>query len=132
MLVFSVYIPFFISRVRPVHSFFEKKSILENPSQIFTNLLFNYYLQNYIVLPGPDRDDTKLLNFRIVSKHVFPIPVSQVIKPTGRQRKLEDYHSLEGCKPNAPLLFLVLDELEDRDVGILLLAVNIEPSGNHR
>ena len=29
-------------------------------------------------------------------------------------------------------LFLVLDELEDRDVGILLLAVNIESSGNHR
>ena len=32
--VFSVYIPFLISRVRPVHSFFEKKSILENTSQI--------------------------------------------------------------------------------------------------
>ena len=123
--------------------------------------MFNYYLQNYIVLPGPDRDDTKLLNFRIVSKQVFPIPVSQVIKLTERQRKLEDYHSLEGCKPNAlfyvhvtltlnpsprgrdlprglykryyaPLLFLVLDELEDSDVCILLLAVNIEPSGNHR
>ena len=44
MLVFSVYIPFFISRVRPVHSFFEKKSILENPSQIFTNLFFHAYL----------------------------------------------------------------------------------------
>ena len=112
MLVFSVYIPFFISRVRPVHSFFKKKSILENPSQIFTNLLFNYYLQNYIVLPGPDRDDTKLLNFRIVSKHVFLIEQSMWFY--------------------APLSFLVLDELEDRDVGILLLAVNIEPSGNHR
>ena len=48
-----------------------------------------------------------------MSKHVFPIPVSQVIKHTVRQRKLEDYHSLEGCKPNAPLLFLVfvLEEL---------------------
>ena len=112
MLVFSVYIPFFISRVRPVHSFFKKKSILENPSQIFTNLLFNYYLQNYIVLPDPDRDDTKLLNFRIVSKHVFLIEQSMWFY--------------------APLLFLVLDELEDRDVCILLLAVNIEPSGNHR
>ena len=112
MLVFSVYIPFFISRVRPVHSFFKKKSILENPSQIFTNLLFNYYLQNYIVLPGPDRDDTKLLNFRIVSKHVFLIEQSMWFY--------------------APLLFLVLDELEDRDVCILLLAVNIESSGNHR
>ena len=112
MLVFSVYIPFFISRVRPVHSFFKKKSILENPSQIFTNLLFNYYLQNYIVLPGPDRDDTKLLNFRIVSKHVFLIEQSMWFY--------------------APLLFLVLDELEDRDVCILLLAVNIEPSGNRR
>ena len=112
MLVFSVYIPFFISRVRPVHSFFKKKSILENPSQIFTNLLFNYYLQNYIVLPGPDRDDTKLLNFRIVSKHVFLIEQSMWFY--------------------APLLFLVLAELEDRDVCILLLAVNIEPSGNHR
>ena len=112
MLVFSVYIPFFISRVRPVHSFFKKKSILENPSQIFTNLLFNYYLQNYIVLPGPDRDDTKLLNFRIVSKHVFLIEQSMWFY--------------------APLLFLVLDELEDRDVCILLLAVNIEPSGYHR
>ena len=112
MLVFSVYIPFFISRVRPVHSFFKKKSILENPSQIFTNLLFNYYLQNYIVLPGPDRDDTKLLNFRIVSKHVFLIEQSMWFY--------------------APLLFLVLDELEDRYVCILLLAVNIEPSGNHR
>ncbi len=111
MLVFSVYIPFFISRVRPVHSFFKKKSILENPSQIFTNLLFNYYLQNYIVLPGPDRDDTKLLNFRIVSKQVFLIEQSMWFY--------------------APLLFLVLDELEDRDVCILLLAVNIEPSGNH-
>ena len=43
MLVFSVYIPFLISRVRPVHSFFEKKSILENPSQIFTNLFFHAY-----------------------------------------------------------------------------------------
>ena len=32
--VFSVYIPFLISRVRPVHSFFENESILENPSQI--------------------------------------------------------------------------------------------------
>jgi len=112
LLVFSVYIPFFISRVRPVHSFFKKKSILENPSQIFTNLLFNYYLQNYIVLPGPDRDDTKLLNFRIVSKHVFLIEQSMWFY--------------------APLLFLVFDELEDRDVCILLLAVNIEPSGNHR
>ena len=112
MLVFSVYIPFFISRVRPVHSFFKKKSILENPSQIFTNLLFNYYLQNYIVLPGPDRDDTKLLNFRIVSKHVFLIEQSMWFY--------------------APILFLVLDELEDRDVCILLLAVNIEPSGNYR
>ena len=112
MLVFSVYIPFLISRVRPVHSFFKKKSILENPSQIFTNLLFNYYLQNYIVLPGPDRDDTKLLNFRIVSKHVFLIEQSMWFY--------------------APLLFLVLDELEDRDVCILLLAVNIESSGNHR
>ena len=111
MLVFSVYIPFFISRVRPVHSFFKKKSILENPSQIFTNLLFNYYLQNYIVLPGHDRDDTKLLNFRIVSKQVFLIEQSMWFY--------------------APLLFLVLDELEDRDVGNLLLAVNIESSGNH-
>ena len=36
--VFSVYISLLISRVRPVHSFFEKKSIRENPSQIFTNL----------------------------------------------------------------------------------------------
>ena len=45
MFVFSVYIPFHISRVRPVHSFFEKKSILENPSQIFTNLFFNAYLK---------------------------------------------------------------------------------------
>ena len=112
MLVFSVYIPFFISRVRPVHSFFKKKSILENTSQIFTNLLFNYYLQNYIVLPGPDRDDTKLLNFRIVSKHVFLIEQSMW------------FYAL--------LLFLVLDELEDCDVCILLLAVNIEPSGDHR
>ena len=38
MLVFSVNIPFLISRVHPVHSFFEKKSILENTSQIVTNL----------------------------------------------------------------------------------------------
>ena len=44
MRVFSVYISFLISRVRPVHSFFEKESILENPSQIFTNLFFNVYL----------------------------------------------------------------------------------------
>ena len=44
MLVFSVYIPFLISRVRPVHSFFEKKYILDNSSQIFTNLFFNAYL----------------------------------------------------------------------------------------
>ena len=43
MFVFSVYIPFLISRVRPVHSYFEKKSILENPSQIFTNLFFHAY-----------------------------------------------------------------------------------------
>ena len=42
MRVFSVYIPFFISRVRPVHSFFEKKSILENSSQIFTNFFYAY------------------------------------------------------------------------------------------
>ena len=38
-----VYIYFLISRVHPVHSFFEKKSILENPSQIFTNLFFHAY-----------------------------------------------------------------------------------------
>jgi len=44
LLVFSVYIPFLISRVRPVHSIFEKKSILENTSQIFTNLFFHAYL----------------------------------------------------------------------------------------
>ena len=44
MLVFSVYIPFLISRVRPEHSIFERKSILENPSQIFTNLFFYAYL----------------------------------------------------------------------------------------
>ncbi len=44
MLVFPVYISFLISRVRPVHSFFEKKSILENPSQIFTNLFFSCLL----------------------------------------------------------------------------------------
>ena len=41
--IFSVYISLLISRVRPVHSFFEKKSILENSSQIFTNLFFNAY-----------------------------------------------------------------------------------------
>ena len=35
--VFSVYISLLISRVRPVHSFFEKKSILENTSQITKN-----------------------------------------------------------------------------------------------
>ena len=68
-------------------------------------------LQNYIVLPDPDRDDTKLLNFRIVSKHVFLIE-----------------QSMWFYVP----LFLVLDELEDRDVGILLLAVNIESSGDYR
>ena len=34
LLVFSVYIPFLISRIRPVHSIFEKKSIIENTSQI--------------------------------------------------------------------------------------------------
>ena len=33
-----------ISRVRPVHSFFEKEFTLENPLQIFTNLFFNAYL----------------------------------------------------------------------------------------
>ena len=44
MLVFSVYIPSLISRVRPVHSFFEKEFTLENPLQIFTNLFFNAYL----------------------------------------------------------------------------------------
>ena len=76
------------------------------------NFMILTRLQNYIVLPDPDRDDTKLLNFRIVSKHVFLIEQSMW------------YY--------APLLFLVLDELEDRDVGILLLAVNIEPPGNHR
>ena len=43
MLVFSVYISFLISRVRPVHSFFEKESILENTSQIFTHLFFHAY-----------------------------------------------------------------------------------------
>ena len=59
MLVFSVYIPSLISRVRPVHSFFEKKSILENPSQIFTNLFFNAYLGKYIdeFCPDVGRDD---------------------------------------------------------------------------
>ena len=46
MLVFSVYIPLLISRVRPVHSFFEKESILENPSQIFTNFFFHAYLSS--------------------------------------------------------------------------------------
>ena len=42
--------PFLISRVRPVHSFFEKKSILENSPQIFTNLFFNAYL----IVVNPD------------------------------------------------------------------------------
>ena len=51
MLVFSVYIPFLISRVRPVHSIFEKKSILENPSQIFTNLFFSCLHGVYAQLP---------------------------------------------------------------------------------
>ena len=37
MRVFSVYISLLISRVRPVHSIFEKKSILENTSQITKN-----------------------------------------------------------------------------------------------
>ena len=41
--LFGLY-SFCISRVRPVHSFFEKESILENPPQIFTNLFFNAYL----------------------------------------------------------------------------------------
>lgn len=67
-------------------------------------------LQNYIVLPDPDRDDTKLLNFRIVSKHVFLI-----------EQPMWFY----------ALLFLVLDELEDRDVGIQLFPIHIESSGNH-
>ena len=49
MLVFSVYIPSLISRVRPVHSFFEKKSILENTSQIFTNLFFNAYKKSNLL-----------------------------------------------------------------------------------
>lgn len=35
--VFSVYISLIISRVRTVHSFFKKKSILENTSQITKN-----------------------------------------------------------------------------------------------
>ena len=35
-----------ISRVRPVHSFFEKEFTLENPLQIFTNLFFHAYLRN--------------------------------------------------------------------------------------
>ena len=39
---------FLISRVRPVHSFFEKKSILENTSQIFTNLFFSCLLKGNI------------------------------------------------------------------------------------
>ena len=59
MLVFSVYIPSLISRVRPVHSFFEKEFTLENPLQIFTNLLFNAYLVKYIdeFWPVVGRDD---------------------------------------------------------------------------
>ena len=48
LLVFSVYIPFLISRVRPVHSIFEKKSILENTSQIFTYLASSFNLCNVL------------------------------------------------------------------------------------
>ena len=44
MLVFSVYIPLLISRVRPVHSFFEKKSILVNLLLIRSRLFFLRYL----------------------------------------------------------------------------------------
>ena len=39
-----VYIYFLISRVHPVHSFFQKKSILINLMQIKFNLFFNAYL----------------------------------------------------------------------------------------
>lgn len=37
--VFSVYIPFIISLVRPVHTFMEKKYIIENTSQTAANYL---------------------------------------------------------------------------------------------
>ena len=40
-----VYIPFLISRVPPVHSFFQKKSILMNLTQNLVQLIFfNAYL----------------------------------------------------------------------------------------
>ena len=51
-----------ISRVRPVHSFFEKKSILENPSQIFTNLFFHAYFNE---LCGNTADFNKAGKYRI-------------------------------------------------------------------
>ena len=59
MLVFSVYIPSLISRVRPVHSFFEKKSILENPSQIFTNLFFHAYKKSNLSHNNKEIDTTR-------------------------------------------------------------------------
>ena len=51
-----------ISRVRPVHSFFEKKSILDNPSQIFTNLFFHAYFNE---LCGKTADFNKAGKYRI-------------------------------------------------------------------
>ena len=110
MLVFSVYIPFLISRVRPVHSIFEKKSILENPSQIFTNLFFHAYL-------SPLRNFDYLV-WRNVVKNLGGIPSVPKCKYSQCQRAeqnfvriifpvrgmsklcvpLQPHHGLSGCR----------------------------------
>ena len=55
--VFSVYIPFLISRVRPVHSFFKKKSILKNKSKIALLYFRGLCLQNTKI--GTNEDNAK-------------------------------------------------------------------------
>ena len=61
MRVFSVYISLLISRVRPVHSFFEKEFTLENPLQIFTNLFLTLTKNNKT---RPDSSDWVLYLIR--------------------------------------------------------------------
>ncbi len=77
--VFSVYIPFIISRVRPVHSFFKKKSILENTSQIPYSKFTNTYKRDH-----PEKDGLftfmwkKVLLAEFSSKE-FPVQTSDML-----------------------------------------------------
>ena len=119
MLVFSVYIPFLISRVRPVHSIFEKKSILENPSQIFTNLFFHAYMAYmpsfFAWLFRPAFKDNKVISsfstFLRLLLSFFDIPriISQFSESLGALRiasLVSQYPLIDSVQCDKPLFLI--------------------------